>query len=133
MSVVNRVMGLGLRAINRVAGSPLLDRLHLRKPAEQALYHGARIGFRSGAAAARAFKATQKLTQAARPARVDGGGLFDLTPSDEQQMLQEAARRFAADELRPAPAAADAACAAQANLLQGARSEEQTSELQSLM
>lgn len=120
MSVVNRVMGLGLRAINRVAGSPLLDRLHLRKPAEQALYHGARIGFRSGAAAARAFKATQKLAQPARPARAGGEGLFDLTPSDEQQMLQEAARRFAADELRPAAAAADAACAAQASLLQGA-------------
>src|SRR3546814_18065254 len=35
-------------------------------------------------------------------------------------MLQEAARRCAAEELRPAAAAADAACAAQANLLQGA-------------
>lgn len=120
MSVVNRVMGLGLRAINRVAGSAMLDRLHLRRPAEQALYHGARIGFRSGATAARAFKATQRLTQAARPARVLGDGLFDLTPGEEQQMLQDAARRFAAEALRPAASAADAACAAQASLLQGA-------------
>lgn len=120
MSVVDRVMGLGLRAINRVAGSSLLDRLHLRKSAEQALYHGARIGFRSGATAARVFKATQKLAQPTRPTRLGGDGLFDLTPSDEQQMLQEAARRFASDELRPAAAAADATCAAQTNLLQGA-------------
>jgi alkylation response protein AidB-like acyl-CoA dehydrogenase len=120
MSVVNRVMGLGLRAINRVAGAPLLDRLRLRRPAEQALYHGARIGFRSAAAAARGFKATQKLVQPARPARAGGDGLFDLTPSDEQQMLQDAARRFAADELRPAAAAADTACAAEPALLAGA-------------
>ncbi|NGY05461.1 acyl-CoA dehydrogenase family protein [Solimonas terrae] len=113
-------MGLGLRAINRVAGSPLLDRLHLRKPAQQALYQGARIGFRSAAAAARGFKATQKLAQPARPARVAGDGLFDLSPSEEQQMLQDAARRFALDELRPAAAAADAAGAADTGLLRGA-------------
>lgn len=121
MGVVQRVMGLGLRAINRVAGSPLLDRLQLRKPAERALYHGARVGFRGAAAAARSFKAAQSLGRPLRPSRGDGGaGLFDLSPSEEQQMLQAAAREFADRELRPAAATADAECQAPPSLLRGA-------------
>src|SRR5207249_4782104 len=49
-----------------------------------------------------------------------GGDLFDLTPTDEQAMLQEAFRGFAADRLRPAALAADAACSAPAALLEQA-------------
>lgn len=119
MSVVTRAMGLGLRAINRVAGSSLLERLHLRKPAEHALYHGARIGFRSAAAAGRQFQAVQKLARPARLSQPASPELFDLTPSEEQQMLQEAARSFADHELRPAAAAADSAGEAPAALLAG--------------
>lgn len=120
MSLVNNAMGLGLRAINRFAGLPLVDRLGLRRPAEKALYHGARAGFRTAAATARLFKATQQL---ARPARLKVGeprGLFDLTPSEEQQMLREAAQGFALEQLRPAATAADAACRAEPALLQSA-------------
>jgi alkylation response protein AidB-like acyl-CoA dehydrogenase len=43
--------------------------------------------------------------------------VFDLHPTDEQQMLQEAVRDFARDRVRPAAEAADAASAAPAELL----------------
>ncbi|NKF24025.1 acyl-CoA dehydrogenase family protein [Solimonas marina] len=120
MSVVDRFTGIGLRWVNQIAGAPILDRLGLRRPTEQALYHGTRIGFRSAAAAARGFKRVQTLGQPARPSSPSTSGLFDLTPSEDQQMLQDAARRFADEALRPAAAAADAAGAADATLLEGA-------------
>lgn len=120
MSVVNRFTGIGLRLVNQLAGAPLLDRLGLRRPTEQALYHGTRIGFRAAAASARNFKNVQRLAQAARPASSAASGLFDLTASDDQQMLQDAARRFADEMLRPAANAADAAGCADAALLEGA-------------
>lgn len=121
MSLVSRAMGLGLRLINRVSSSPSLDRLHLRNSAERALRAGSRSGFRLATTAARSFAATRKLLQ---PARLPRSGadpqLFDLTPSEEQQMVQEAARRYAEEQLRPAASAADTACAAPAELLAGA-------------
>ncbi len=120
MSFVGNAMGLGLRVINRFAGSPLVDRLRLRKPAEKALYFGARAGFRTAGAATRVFKATQKLAGPERLARGGGRDLFDLTPSDEQQMLRDAALSFAMEQLRPAALAADTGAAAPAALLQGA-------------
>ncbi|MEQ1440276.1 acyl-CoA dehydrogenase family protein [Fontimonas sp. SYSU GA230001] len=112
-------MGLGLRAINRFAGLPMVDRLGLRKPAQQALYHGARIGFRGAGAVARSFQATQKLLKPARLSPAANAGLFDLTPTDEQQMLREAALSFALERMRPAAQAADAAGAAPAEILAG--------------
>ncbi len=118
MSVAERSMGLGLRALGRLAGSELVDRVGARKPAERALYRATREGFRAAGASARTFKAAQ---QRKEPARLKPGadrGLFDLTPSDEQQMIQESFRAFAAERLRPAALAADAACAAPVELLE---------------
>jgi alkylation response protein AidB-like acyl-CoA dehydrogenase len=42
---------------------------------------------------------------------------FDLTPTDEQVMMRDTARKFAADVLRPSASAADAACAPPSNVL----------------
>jgi len=119
--LADRAMGYGLRALNHFAGLALVDRLRLRKPAERLLYRAARGGFRSAAAAGRVFSATRKLMQPERPARVGESALFDLTPTEEQQMLQEAARSFADERLRAAAAQADAACAAPAELLAQSR------------
>jgi alkylation response protein AidB-like acyl-CoA dehydrogenase len=107
MTVAQRSMGLGLRALNRLAGSDALDRLGVRRPAERALYRATRDGFRVVGRAGRTFQAGTRLAAPARPRRTGGAGLFDLTPTDEQQMLVEAWRAFAADRLRPAAAAAE--------------------------
>lgn len=101
MTVAERSMALALRGLNRIAGSEVVDRLGVRRPAERVVYRATRDGFRIAGQAARTFKATQKL---GRPARLKptgaGTGLFDLTMTDEQEMLVEAFRDFAATRLR---------------------------------
>ncbi|HEX5929625.1 MAG TPA: acyl-CoA dehydrogenase family protein [Solirubrobacterales bacterium] len=106
-SVAERGMGFGLRQLNRLAGSDLLDRIRIRKQVERALFQGTKNGFRSATAAGRTFKAAQQLGKPARQKKSRSTGLFDLGPDDEQQMFQEAGRAFAADKVRPAALKAD--------------------------
>jgi alkylation response protein AidB-like acyl-CoA dehydrogenase len=115
--VTERGMGLGLRALNRLASSSVLDRVGARKPVERAIYTVTKGGFRSATAASRTFKSAQKLTSPARQGAAAPRALFDITPDDEQQMLQEAVRGFAAERVRPAAQAADEACLTPAELL----------------
>ena len=117
MNLADRGMGIGLRALNRFAGLRVVDRAGLRKPAERALYHAGRAGFATAGAAGRTFAAAQKLGSPKRLEPRKPSGLFDLTPSDEQQMLTEAVKDFAAKKLRPAAEKADAQTAAPAKLL----------------
>ncbi|MFC4004119.1 acyl-CoA dehydrogenase family protein [Prauserella oleivorans] len=100
-------MGLGLAVLNRLAGSKLLDRAGLRKPVENVVSSATRAGFRAAGAANRTFKATTRLGKPARLAPAPEAGLFDLTPTDEQQMIVETVSEFAAEQLRPAAAEAD--------------------------
>jgi alkylation response protein AidB-like acyl-CoA dehydrogenase len=115
--IADRGMGFGLRALNRLAGSSLLDRIRIRRPVERIVYRTTRNGFRTATAAGRTFKAARKLGKPARQARPSSRGLFDVTPDDEQQMFQEAGRSFAEERLRPAALDADAACATPPELL----------------
>lgn len=123
MSIAEKGMGSGLRALNRLAGSALLDRLGLRKPTERAVYHATRTGFRTAVSAGRTFSAATQLTQPARQPHAPIRDLFDLSPDDEQAMLREAVTDFALSHVRPAAASADATCATPSELL------EQASEL----
>jgi len=106
-SVAERSMGVGLRALNWLAGSDLLDRIRVRKQVERALFQGTKGGFRTATAAGRTFKAAQKLGKPARQATGKPRALFDVSPDEEQQMFQEAVRDFAAAKVRPAAQAAD--------------------------
>lgn len=115
--MADRGMGIGLRLLNRLAGSDLLDRIRLRKQVEQLVFRSAKNGFRTATIAGRSFKAAQRLGTPARQAKSRSKGLFDLTPDDEQQMLQEAVRAFAGEKVRPAAPGADSACATPDELL----------------
>ncbi|HXR30566.1 MAG TPA: acyl-CoA dehydrogenase family protein [Solirubrobacterales bacterium] len=115
--MAERSMGLGLRWLNRLAGSDLLDRIRIRKQVERALFTGTKSGFRSATAAGRTFKAAQKLGRPARQAPSKPRALFDITPDDEQQMLQEGVRDFAEAKVRPISKQADFDRAAPAELL----------------
>ncbi len=117
MNLRRDVMGFGLRILNRFAGAPAVDKLGLRKSSEKAIYQASKLGFRTASAAARSFGSVQKLVRPARLPKNSSNGLFDLTPSEEQVMLREAAQSFALEKLRPAAALADTACAAPAALL----------------
>lgn len=110
-------MGLGLRVLNRFAGLSIVDQLGLRKPAEKFLHRASKTGFALAMAGARQFKATQKLISPQRLPRASKPELFDLTPSEEQEMLRDAARSFAIEQLLPAAQAADTNAQAPAELL----------------
>ncbi|HEX5712896.1 MAG TPA: acyl-CoA dehydrogenase family protein [Solirubrobacterales bacterium] len=116
-SVAERGMGYGLRALNRLAGSDLLDRIRIRKQVERALFQGTKGGFQTATAAGRTFKAAQKLGKPARQKKGKSKGLFDLAPDDEQQMFQEGGRAFAEDKIRPAALKADDECSTPKELL----------------
>jgi len=110
-------MGVALRLLNRFASSSLVDRVGLRKPSQRLLRGATRTGFRSAGSVGRTFAAAQKLGRPARHTSAKPKGLFDLTPDDEQQMLQEAFRDFAAAKVRKAALQSDADCAAPVELL----------------
>jgi alkylation response protein AidB-like acyl-CoA dehydrogenase len=117
MDVSQTALGLSLKALNRLAGLEVVDRLGLREPAVRALRGASKQGFRTAGAAGRTFAAAQRL---GRPARLPTGprsDQFDLTPTDEQQMMSEAVGEFGQEQLRPAAPSADAACAPPPELL----------------
>jgi alkylation response protein AidB-like acyl-CoA dehydrogenase len=116
-NLAERSMAVGLRALGRIASSDLVDRLGLREPTERFLHGASKTTMRTAARAGRTFAAAQKLSGPARQPRAAERGMFDLTPTDEQQMLRDAVRDFALQKLRPAAQAADADSAAPPALL----------------
>ena len=110
-------MAAGLRALNRLGSSTIVDRLGLRDQTERLLHGTARTTMRTAARAGRTFAAAQQLSRPARQPRGPRTDLFDLTPTDEQGMLRDAVREFSLHRLRPAARAADDACATPAELL----------------
>ncbi len=110
-------MAAGLRALNRFAASDLVDRLGLREPAERFLHTASKTTVRTAARAGRTFAAAQRLTRPARQPRKPGTGTFDLTPTEEQQMLRDSVRDFTRDRVRPVARQADEACATPPELL----------------
>jgi alkylation response protein AidB-like acyl-CoA dehydrogenase len=106
-------IGYAVAVLNRLAQTATLDRLGLRKPAERAVFEATRSGFRTVGAVNRRFVLAGK--RRGRPARVPSAaaaGLFDLTPTEDEQMLVDVVRELAAEVVRPAAAAADDATAA---------------------
>jgi alkylation response protein AidB-like acyl-CoA dehydrogenase len=116
-NIAERGMALGLRTLNRLASSEIIDRLGIRQPTERLLHGASKTTVRTAARAGRSFAAAQKLTKPARQPRARTRDLFDITPTDEQQMLTEAVRDFALTRLRPAAQDADATCATPTELL----------------
>src|SRR5215217_5485674 len=119
MAITDVGMKLGLRALNGFASLELLDRIGVREPAERLIYRGARDGTRTAATAGRAFTAASKRARG-KPARMpaaQSSGLFDLTPTDEQQMLRDSFKQFGTERLRTAAPQADADAKAPADLM----------------
>src|SRR5436309_2199802 len=107
-NLAERSMAVGLRALNRLAASDIVDRLGLRGQTERFLHSASKTTMRTAAQAGRTFAAAQKLSGPARQGRTARSDVFDLNPTDEQQMLRESVRDFALEKLRAAAQAADA-------------------------
>ncbi|HZU61222.1 MAG TPA: acyl-CoA dehydrogenase family protein, partial [Solirubrobacteraceae bacterium] len=116
-NLAERGVAIGLRALNWLGSSDLLDRLGLRESTERLLRGASRTTARTAANAGRRFAAVQKRSSPARQPRTARSDLFDLTPTEEQQMLRDSVREFALARLRPAAHEADEACAAPVDLL----------------
>lgn len=112
-------MGAAMRVMTTLTGSELAEKYNLRKPIERVTYEGTKTGFRTLGAATRAFN---KVAGGGQPKRLatneaKNKDYFDLTPTDEQQMIVETVREFAAEILRPAAHDADEAAVAPKDLL----------------
>ena len=111
-------IGLAVAALNKLAQAPVLDRLGLRKPAEQAVYSATRSGFSAVGAASRQFKRAGGKGKGSRVPSAQPTGLFDLTPTEDEQVLVDVVTEFATELVRPAAARADEECAAPRELLE---------------
>ncbi len=103
--MINKAQGFGLALLTKMASSDLLDQFKLRKWVEQSLYHSAKAGFKTFETTQKNFKSTQKLPQQ-RLTR-QSKDLFDLSLSEEQQMLVDAMQQFATEVIYPLAHQAD--------------------------
>lgn len=110
-------MGIALAVLNRIAGARLVRRFGMEKPVERGIFHATRTGFRTLGAANRSFRAVGRLGKPARLPSAPERGLFDLTPDEDQRLIRDTVAEFAAEQLRPAAAAADTACRGPVELL----------------
>ena len=133
-SPIERVAGTPLRLLTQLGGGELVDRLGLRDATERAL-HG--VGVAAGKvlggaprkgkktngaeAAPPAPKPAPPAGQPARLANVAATGVFDLRPTEDQELVRATAKRFADEVMRKAAYAADAAAAPDAAVLAAAQ------------
>ena len=115
-------IGYAVLALNKLAQSELIDRMGLRRQTEQTVFTVTRGGFKAIGAANRAFtRKGAKDQPGVRVPSARAAGVFDLTPTEDEQMLVDVVGEFAAEALRPAAAEANEACAAPEELLAASR------------
>jgi alkylation response protein AidB-like acyl-CoA dehydrogenase len=103
-----------MSVLNRFAGARVVERLGIKAPVDRAVYQATRAGF---TVANRSFQAAGRLTKPKRLPATGNSGVFDLNPTEEQQLIVDTVREFAAEGLRPAAAVADDKCEAPPELL----------------
>jgi alkylation response protein AidB-like acyl-CoA dehydrogenase len=112
-------IGYLVAGLSRLAQADLLDRLGLRKQAEQAVFTITRGGFSTITTASRTFaKAGARGKSGVRAPAAKASGQFDLTPTEDEQMLVDVVSEFATEVVRPAAHDADDACQAPQELLE---------------
>jgi len=110
-------IGLMVAALNKLAQAEVVDRLGIRRSTEQTVFRVTSAGFRTVGATSRAFTRSGEKDAGTRVPHADPAGVFDLTPSEDQQMLVGLVSEFAAEVVRPAAADANEACLAPEDLL----------------
>lgn len=115
--------GVAVAALTRLAKSPFLDRFGLRQGVERLVTDVATAGFKGARTAQRALRSFPRSgapSAGQRPTPAAVGGQFDLTPTDDEQMLVDVAKEYAADVLRPAASSCNETCAPDEEALAGA-------------
>jgi alkylation response protein AidB-like acyl-CoA dehydrogenase len=114
-------IGFAVAALNKLAQTGALDRFGLRKPTERVVFETTKTGYRTLGVVNRQFARRGK--KSGSPARVPSAerkGVFDLTPTEDEQMLVDVVSELAAEVLRPVAADADAATQAPKEVLEAA-------------
>lgn len=103
-------LGIAMATMSKLASSPIVERMGLRETIERLTYQGTKTGFQALGAASRQFKSVTKLI---KPERLEAPALpknqFDLSISEEQQMMRDSVGAFAKEVLQPAAEAQDEA------------------------
>jgi hypothetical protein len=99
--IIDEVMGGGLRVLNRIADSPLVERFGLEARAQRLVYEGAKRAAETAAKAAKRLSSKRSGDRSSKPRK------FDLNLSEEQQLMRDTLRRFADDLMQPAAREAD--------------------------
>ncbi|MEY2863264.1 MAG: hypothetical protein RLY58_971, partial [Pseudomonadota bacterium] len=107
IKTIGKVQGFGLAMLTRFASSDLPDRLNLRDTIEKVLYQGSKTGFQMATTTARGFAPAPKGGQKTRLSQTQKAGVFDLSLTEEQQMVRDNLSRFAREVIRPAAHDAD--------------------------
>jgi alkylation response protein AidB-like acyl-CoA dehydrogenase len=111
-------IGIAVAALNKVAQSALIDRLKLRRQTEQVVFSATRSGFKVAGAASRTFaRKGKKGAAGVRVPATNPRGVFDLTPTEDEQMLVDVVTEFATEAVRPIAAESNETCAAPDDLL----------------
>ena len=106
-NLADRGESLGMRLITRAGGLDALKNTALREKVEKVLYRSARAGFKAQTIATRSFAKRAAAGPPKRTRRSTPPQEFDLRPTEDQEMIRQAARDLAMEILRPAAAAAD--------------------------
>lgn len=110
-------IGLAVAALNKLAQSDLIDKLGIRKTSEQTVFRVTSAGFKAAGAAGRTFARAGGKGGGKRVPSAQATGLFDLTPSEDEQMLVDVVTEFADEVVRPVAAEANETCTAPEELL----------------
>jgi alkylation response protein AidB-like acyl-CoA dehydrogenase len=102
-------MGMGLAVLNRIASSPTIDKLGLRRAAERAVYQSAKTSFQAIGVASRTFSKKKGSGDPSRVAKSSSAGVYDLNPTEDQEMIVGVVKEFAEEVLRPGAEAAESA------------------------
>ncbi|MGK5093584.1 acyl-CoA dehydrogenase family protein [Deltaproteobacteria bacterium TL4] len=102
-------IGLALEFLSRFSESETVDKMGLREPAKKLLYHGMRTSVKAGAMAQSQFKTIKKLLPGQQLARVKSSQAspFDLTLTEEQELVRDTLHQFALQNMRPVAQEAD--------------------------
>ncbi|GEP38342.1 acyl-CoA dehydrogenase [Nocardioides psychrotolerans] len=111
-------IGFLVAGLSKLAQSDLIDTLRLRKSTEQAVFTVTRNGFKTMTTASRTFaRAGSRGVDGVRLPAARPRGVFDLTPTEDQQMLVDVVTEFADEVVRPAATEANETCEAPEALL----------------
>jgi alkylation response protein AidB-like acyl-CoA dehydrogenase len=99
-------IGFAVAVLNRLARVDL-DRFGLRKPTERVVFEATRTGFRTLGAVNRQFARVGGRGAPHRVPAARAAGKFDLTPTEDEQMLVDVVTELAAEVVRPVAAESD--------------------------